>query len=333
MADSAKIRLNKVLKEFNISLDRAVDFLASKGHEIDSRPTTKISDEVYGVLQDEFQTDKSKKVASKEVGEEKRKEKETLRLQLEQEQEEKRLARERRAEAAAEEKMLGKVELSGPTQVGKIDLDAKKKAAPEKEEKPAKAEEEEAPKPEKEKAADTPKKEEKAEETESEKIEEPTEKVLTTNYKKLSGPTITDKIDLSQFKKAKKKKEESKPSEGGGRKRRRKRIVSKSGNDSGRGSGGRNVKKGGRPSTTKVEPTGQIQKEQARPAPGTDRERRRAARTGRQDPEGDGIRYRQRDRDHDGRFHHRNHFGLYVIGYDGDHEPAVGCGDAIHCCR
>ena len=114
MADIAKIRLNKVLKEFNISLDRAVEFLASKGHEIESRPTTKISDSVYEVLQNEFQTDKSKKVASKEVGEEKRKEKEALRLKLEQEQEERRLVRERRAEAAAEKKLEGKVELSGP---------------------------------------------------------------------------------------------------------------------------------------------------------------------------------------------------------------------------
>ena len=261
MADNAKIRLNKVLKEFNISLDRAVDFLASQGHEIDSRPTTKISDEVYGVLQDEFQTDKSKKVASKEVGEEKRKEKEALRLQLEQEQEEKRLARERRTEASTEEKMLGRVKLSGPTQVGVIDLDARKKKeeAPVQEEKPA--ETEEAPKTDIEKKTDpdTPasiaKQETQAEEKKSEKTEKPEEQVLATNYKKLSGPTITDKIDLSQFKKAKKKKEEPKTSEGGGRKRRRKRIVSKSGGDSGKGPGGRNFKKGGRRSTAKVEPT------------------------------------------------------------------------------
>ena len=78
MADNATIRLNKVLRELNISLDRAVDYLASKGHKIEARPTTKISDEVYQVLLDEFQTDMSKKVASKEVGEEKRKEKEAL---------------------------------------------------------------------------------------------------------------------------------------------------------------------------------------------------------------------------------------------------------------
>ncbi len=75
MAEAKKIRINKVLREFNISLDRAVEYLKSKGHEVVARPTTKISDEEYQLLFEEFQTDKSKKVESKEIGEEKRKEK------------------------------------------------------------------------------------------------------------------------------------------------------------------------------------------------------------------------------------------------------------------
>jgi translation initiation factor IF-2 len=73
MADQPSIRLNKVLRELNISLDRAVEFLNQKGVEIDARPTTKITSEVYTILLDEFETDKSKKVASHEVGEEKKK--------------------------------------------------------------------------------------------------------------------------------------------------------------------------------------------------------------------------------------------------------------------
>lgn len=279
MADIAKIRLNKVLKEFNISLDRAVDFLASKGHEIDSRPTTKISDEVYEVLQDEFQTDKSKKVASKEVGEEKRKEKEALRLQLEQEQEDRRLAREKRSTAAAESKMVGRVELPGTKTVGKIDLDAdkKKKADPVKEEeKPVTPEaetqpktvvKEETPKVKEAEKTETNVVEKTSEDKPEEKKPEPEKEaekeaekqedaVLKTNYKKLSGPTITDKIDLSQFKKAKKKKEESPSSDSTGRKKRRKRIVSKPGSTTSTPGSGRNFKKGGRRSTAaKVEPT------------------------------------------------------------------------------
>lgn len=120
MAENATIRLNKVLRELNISLDRAVDYLAANGHAIEARPTTKISEEVYQVLLDQFQTDMSKKVASKEVGEEKRKEKEAIRIELEKEQEEKRLAK----EARAAEVVKAKGSLSGPTTVGKIDLDA-----------------------------------------------------------------------------------------------------------------------------------------------------------------------------------------------------------------
>ena len=85
MTDYKPQRFNKVLRELNISLDRAVEFLANKGIDIDHRPTAKISQDVYTILSDEFQTDKSKKVASKEIGEEKRKEKEEIRLALEKE--------------------------------------------------------------------------------------------------------------------------------------------------------------------------------------------------------------------------------------------------------
>ena len=84
------IRINKVLREFNISLERAVDYLKDKGHVIESNPNTKISDEVYNVLSNQFAGDKGNKDASKEVGEEKRKEKEALRVEREHEIEEKR---------------------------------------------------------------------------------------------------------------------------------------------------------------------------------------------------------------------------------------------------
>jgi translation initiation factor IF-2 len=95
MSEEKTIRINKVLRELNISLDRAVEHLKEKGHEIEARPTTKISTVEYQVLLDEFQTDMSKKVASIEVGEEKRKEKEALLQQIEKEQEEKRQSKKR----------------------------------------------------------------------------------------------------------------------------------------------------------------------------------------------------------------------------------------------
>ena len=79
------IRLNKVLRELNISIDRVIDFLESKSIEIEKRPTTKISLEIYELLSNEFQTDANKKVASNELGEAKSKEKEVLRIKREAE--------------------------------------------------------------------------------------------------------------------------------------------------------------------------------------------------------------------------------------------------------
>ena len=264
MAEIAKIRLNKVLRELNISLDRAVDFLSSKGHEIEARPTTKISEEVHQVLLDEFQTDASKKVASKEVGEEKRKEKEAIRIQLEQEQEERRLAREKRA--ARTEVIKAKAELSGPKTVGKIDLDPKKKekkVEATKEVVEVKVEETKAV----EKEAPVAKKDALKEEKEPEDV--PQEKV-ETQYKKLTGPKIMgNKIDLTKFEKPKKKKEEAKTDASNDRKKKRKRIVSNNNGNRGgaRGGarGGQAGRKGGqRFGAPKVEPTEEDVQKQVR---------------------------------------------------------------------
>lgn len=295
MAENPTIRLNKVLRELNISLDRAVDYLSAEGHDVEARPTTKISDEVYQVLLDEFQTDKSKKVASKEVGEEKRKEKEAIRIRIEKEQEERRLAKEKKE--SEQQVVKAKAELTGPKTVGKIDLD--KKSDKPKVEKPK---EEEAPKVEPEKPKDKVEaktEEEVKEEPAKETPEKPADKevpetkgveaqketkessedseqgTLRTNYQKLSGPKITgDKIDLSKFKKpVKKKKEDTKkatPNKGGSadsgdRKKRRRRIV-KSGPQSGgsRPTRGGPARKGQRSTAPKVEPTEEEVQKQVR---------------------------------------------------------------------
>jgi translation initiation factor IF-2 len=282
MAGNPTIRLNKVLRELNISLDRAVDHLASKGHDVEARPTTKITDEVYQVLLDEFQTDKSKKVASKEVAEEKQKEKEEIRLRLEREQEERRLAREKR-QAASGEVIKAKAELSGPKTVGKIDLDKKPKV----EEKPAETPETVAPAkevkaepvakkeaPAKE-AKEVKKEEEIAKKPDSDEAPNPSEpkEAIETQYKKLSGPKITgDKIDLTKFQKPKKKKEEPKKDDAAAadRKKRRRRIVSNKGGQGGgprqKGTGPAARGRGGqRPnSTPKVEPTEEEVQKQVR---------------------------------------------------------------------
>ena len=117
------IRLNKVLRELNISLDRAVEYLDSKGVEIEKRPTTKISEEVHQLLYDEFETDANKKAKSQKVSEEKPKEKEALREERERELEEK----QKKDDTKQSEVVKAKSTLTGPKQVGKIDLEPKKK--------------------------------------------------------------------------------------------------------------------------------------------------------------------------------------------------------------
>ena len=208
-------RFNKVLRELNISLDRAVEFLANKGIDIDPRPTAKISQEVYTILSDEFQTDASKKVASKEIGEEKRKEKEEIRLALEREAELKRLEEEKRTEIFKTESE----KLTGPKMVGKIDIEPKEAEEAVKEEAPAKEETKEAEvirgskklqglkqvgKIEVEETGDAPEQEtEEQPAAEAEKTVEPEvekKETLNTEYQKLSGPKKTgETIDLSKF--------------------------------------------------------------------------------------------------------------------------------------
>ena len=262
----AQTRLNKVLRELNISIDRAVDFLETKGVEIDKSPNTKISEEVYAMLSDEFQTDANKKMASQEVSEAKLKEKEELREQRERELEEK-----AKKEEDAKKVVKAKADLSGPKQVGKIDLDKPKKEE-KKEEPVVKAKEEEVAKPSEEENKAEPKKAPAKKESAPKKevdTEKPADEKLKTQYKKLSGPTIAgEKIDLSKFNKPKKKKEDKKPSDSGsdsGKKKRR-RISKGATGDNAFGNKNKGFKKGKgrRSNTVKEEPSAEEVQKQVR---------------------------------------------------------------------
>ena len=222
------IRLNKVLRELNISIDRAIDFLESKSIEIEKRPTTKISLEIYELLSDEFQTDANKKVASKELGEAKSKEKEALRIKREAEIELLLKKKEEEAKVITAASKLKEVK-----KVGKIDLQpnlAKNKAV--------KSKESVESSPNEIKKTVTNEKTPNEVIIDSKKSIATTEKVVnkdvnvgnqdskdesdtvTTKYKKLSGLKSTgETIDLSKFKSEKKK--ESPSSSNSKRKRRR----------------------------------------------------------------------------------------------------------------
>jgi len=51
------VRLNKVIKEFNVGLNTVVDFLAKKGHVVEAAPNTKLTDEQYDLVKNEFRHD------------------------------------------------------------------------------------------------------------------------------------------------------------------------------------------------------------------------------------------------------------------------------------
>ena len=296
MAEVKTMRLNKVLREFNISLDRAVEYLSSKGYEVESRPTTKISSEEYQILLEEFQKDKSKKVASKEVAEEKRKEKEEIRIASERELEEKQKKIE-----ASKKLIKAEVKLEGPKTLGKIDLEGKTPKAKEEktpqdkkevttpvnketsdknqESTEVKMPDSDASKiiqkeissekkevlPSKEKVSAPIKKETIAKidvTKNSEKSISESEKVVT-QYKKLDGPKVTgEKIDLTQFKKPEKKKKET--TDADKEKRSKRRRISK-GPAKGNGRGGNQNNRGGRKKpahTPKEEPSeAEVQKQ------------------------------------------------------------------------
>ena len=116
-------RLNKAAKEYNISTDRVVEFLKSKGHTIDPKPNTKIPAELIALLEKEFGSDKKSRETSKEITQEQRREKEAIRQEL--------LEKERLEKAQKEQEIIrAKATIAGAKVVGKIDLDQPKKATP-----------------------------------------------------------------------------------------------------------------------------------------------------------------------------------------------------------
>ena len=298
MADQPSIRLNKVLRELNISLDRAVEFLAQKGVDVEARPTTKITKEVYTTLLDEFETDKSKKVASHEISEEKRKEKEDLRV-IQEKKEQDRLDQ----IAKREELKSNLVDIEKPKSLGKIDLDSVNtgKKESKKEEKPTEKVEASAPKKIKKVSTVTPKapvektlkvakeglvgsvvptvKENQVEPSSdpsvtpvaentiaAEAISEDEGETLKTKYQKLSGPKKTGVvINLDEVNKKEKTVEDA-------RKRKRKRItkdvkpsINTSNNRNNNNNGNRNNRRGAGPRqepVKKEEPTeAEVQKQ------------------------------------------------------------------------
>ena len=62
------IRLNKVTRDLNVSISTAVEFLQKKGFTVEENPNTKITEEQFDLLKQEFKSDKDLKLQSERLG-------------------------------------------------------------------------------------------------------------------------------------------------------------------------------------------------------------------------------------------------------------------------
>ncbi len=267
-----KIRVNKAIKEFNISMSRLVEFLGSHGIEVERNPNAQLDEKAYNALKSEFVKDSEQRKASHEVVITKVPE-EKLSIEPVEPQ-----VIKAKSDVKSEPKILGKIDLNPAKEVAPEQPKVEKEVAPEPEVKETKQEfkvldkidlsqldstrpKSKTPKKEEkvvkeEKAStevkETPKAEVVAPKTEAPKMEETNAPVETkseesdtikTAYQKLDGPKILNqKVDLSQF--APKPKSSNNAGGNNANKKKRKRIEKpaqgQGGNNQGNGQGGNN---------------------------------------------------------------------------------------------
>jgi translation initiation factor IF-2 len=67
MAEGKATRLSKIAREFNVGINTIVEFLHKKGYDIDSNPNTKVTDDIYVILMEEYSSDFSAKKESERL--------------------------------------------------------------------------------------------------------------------------------------------------------------------------------------------------------------------------------------------------------------------------
>ena len=216
MAELKLPRLLAAAKEFNIGQDTLIEFLTGKGFPKDElKPTSKLTEEMYRSLQQEFQSDKAAKMKSDQLELPKNAQGEVRKKKEEEEisfKSAKSTSRKKEEAAPAKEEPVQKEEkiekpeevvvkaeaptMEGPKVVTKIDLDAidssvrpKKGAKAKKEEAPVK---EEKPAPKKKEAA----KEEFPPTPPPPPVQDAPPVIENIEVEKLSGPKIMGKIEL-----------------------------------------------------------------------------------------------------------------------------------------
>ena len=261
----ADIRLSKITKEFGIGLGTLVEFLQSKGVEVDSNPNAKISDEHIPAIEAKFGADlKAKQEADKVATKLKEMIDGAAKKKAEAEEEEEAAAEviiksnsisaapvvEHKAEEpepvkVAEPVKETKIEvekLAGPVILDKIDLDAlnKKPAKPEPKEPSPESAAPQAPKaaepePEPVKAAEPAK-------AEPAPAPAPAPRETKIEAERLAGPNVVGKIDLSKFEAPSKNKKRERIQVGGSQKVD---VTKVDGNNNGGNKGNGNQNNGG----------------------------------------------------------------------------------------
>ncbi|MDO5509166.1 MAG: translation initiation factor IF-2 [Weeksellaceae bacterium] len=205
-------RLGQVLKEFNISMERAAEFLNKNEVQLTVSPNAKLDESVYEIMAKEFHADRERRESSKEVvinkyaddfkekrEEEKRREEERLKREqdLQQKQAEQQLLKEQEEKEAQEKEAQRLLQEEKDREAARIQQEEEEKKRKEAEEVARIA----AEKAEQEKAQAT--KEEPKDEAEDDN--------LIGGRKKLSGIKEVGKIELPSRSDKRKKPEPAKP--------------------------------------------------------------------------------------------------------------------------
>tara|TARA_B100001093_G_scaffold519137_1_gene606666 strand:- start:16 stop:2784 length:2769 start_codon:yes stop_codon:yes gene_type:complete len=180
------MRLSKVAKELNVGIANIVDHLASKGVKVDGRPNSKITQDAYEILKQQFIADVEQHKRSTEVAQARREEKQAIKD-----------AATKKTEKTPEV-VKAKANVSGPKMVGKIEVSPTPKT--ESKDKSVKPNTE---------FSDTKTKSEKEINVAEKKLSEDTKVVAASNVKNeevikakgatsLSGPIHLGKIDVNK---------------------------------------------------------------------------------------------------------------------------------------
>lgn len=248
MSGNENIRINKVLKEFNIGLGTLVEFLHKKGFQIESNLGAKLTAEEYSLVQKEFKKEQIVKEESKKVAIKVKDITDKDPKSLKEENEPKEIFIKTNIEEVKGPKVLGKIDLNKPNkkveekkeEVKKEekkpnkeektpDKNINNKPNPDKQQTPNNSQNNSNPQPKVEKKPDNNKPEQKPEKVANnanikvpnkeekkdvEKVAPTVIEHIETKVEKLTGPKISGTIDLSQFEKKKQNNNEGKKHKG-----------------------------------------------------------------------------------------------------------------------